>query len=152
MSAIAWTTEAPTAPGWYWWRYDAGDSKPEIVALQEKLVRGGETPGGVMEYLDEGGSHEGSYWLASEKGGEWWPQPIPVPLTNSLDEDSGNGIRDAMKRAHALLKALSTAANAIVVRSGQFSEYRMEAGQEWVDELDATISDLEQAATIRTNR
>lgn len=40
MSEIYWTSETPTAAGWYWYRLTNGESSGDIVRLYEAWLDG----------------------------------------------------------------------------------------------------------------
>jgi len=56
MTALAWTTEAPTVPGWYWALLDARWG-PEVVSISEGCVEQ------VMdEYPEKVSFYHGARW------------------------------------------------------------------------------------------
>lgn len=66
---MKWTTEVPTAKGWYWWRGDTAYEMPAYL---------GDGPFGNDAFKP------GKGWLLANKmGGEWWPEKIEPP------EDTG---------------------------------------------------------------
>jgi len=65
-----WTTEPPTKPGYYWWRYDPTDDLPDLLHLYL-------SPDGIMAPNEDSYLHVSP---PSELEGEWWPEPIQEPL------------------------------------------------------------------------
>lgn len=66
--APAWTTAAPSVPGWYWWR--AAHAEARVVEVVEFPWRG-------TNALMAAESPIGPCWVSS-MGGEWCG-PLPVP-------------------------------------------------------------------------
>ena len=65
-----WTKEPPTESGWYYGRETTID---EVVYLNPDRVTG---------QMFAGYGYKGFSRLASEIGGEWWPEPIQPPMTD----------------------------------------------------------------------
>ena len=63
-----WTKEAPTEPGWYWWRDE--DQTPNVVDVIEDR----------FDY-DLKVEQEPGMWrcISCLDHGEWWPDPIEPP-------------------------------------------------------------------------
>ena len=74
---LAWTTEPPTVPGWYWWCF-ARDIVPRIVyVVWESTLR--KTDNDHLLVLYPNRNEE--FWV-SERGGHW-AGPIPGPEETS---------------------------------------------------------------------
>ena len=74
---LAWTTEPPTVPGWYWWCF-ARDIVPRIVyVVWESTLR--KTDNDHLLVLYPNCNEE--FWV-SERGGHW-AGPIPGPEETS---------------------------------------------------------------------
>ena len=64
---MIWTREAPTKPGWYWWRHDAGT---------------GET---IVKINFHEGVPYASMAPCKEWRGEWSSTPIPEPAKQKVE-------------------------------------------------------------------
>ena len=77
MSALYWTTDKPTTPGWYWASYIRGGTRygGGIVQVYDR-------DSGALKVLSSGWC--GSGLLKSKKyDGVEWAGPIPAPLVRS---------------------------------------------------------------------
>jgi hypothetical protein len=50
MTPLTWTTEKPTAPGWYWWRFRGHST---IIHLNDSLLWQLPSETGFVQYLRE---------------------------------------------------------------------------------------------------
>ena len=63
---MTWTTEKPTVPGWYWWRYEKG-RKATMLNVSQSHIQQMDifTEGSLVMFLNEVPGH--------------WAGPIPAP-------------------------------------------------------------------------
>ncbi len=70
---MKWTTEAPTEPGWYWWRaytHRGNAMTPYPVRLTPRNIGDLEVSyNGIFETLES----------MAKSGGEYWPEKIEPP-------------------------------------------------------------------------
>ncbi|MGR6036092.1 MAG: hypothetical protein ACU4EQ_12735 [Candidatus Nitrosoglobus sp.] len=77
---MKWTKEKPTEPGWYWWRYDTGESL-SIVRIYSK-DEDEDNPVSIAYFSEDGESaaYDGmlqSSYLSEIHG--YWAGPLNVP-------------------------------------------------------------------------
>ena len=69
---LKWTSEKPSAPGWYWWRGE-GDIEGEILEI---YVQTSEAVSELRAWLTK---EEANYPLSTIKGQFAGPIPVPSP-------------------------------------------------------------------------
>ena len=65
MTDLRWRTDAPTIPGWYWWRLKPGSMCSKIYRLEQWLG------GGLCVYEPDVADYHDGWTIPAKLGGEW---------------------------------------------------------------------------------